>query len=290
MFFFTIKQMTRTRNRARGIKYQEWVNQHTRLLNFFNNDVGYASDIATIAGLFLGVTDVFAVAKLAEDAEKGAMAVKEVREADTSLQLIGKGAKDGKSVEELSVQKTVELKKIGISRADLSTNVTLVSDITGVTSGVAQGVQSSTSGIHQGAIFGVTAGFLNTVFSGVEIGSIYKTKAAEKAEEEVEQLGMKSLDKEEDKIAEKEAAKLRANRVKENAQKFAKVSDSLNLALGTVLSIGAGIYYVASGSKGSGVVTTVYGISFAAGSFKNQISVGIKNSWKSVFKDAVKEV
>jgi hypothetical protein len=107
---------------------------------------------------------------------------------------------------------------------------------------------------------------------------------------EVEGLGTKSFLHEEERLAALKAAEMKSAKLTQTAEKIAKASDSMNLALGSVASIGAGIYYAATGSTGSGVATTAYGSLYAVGSFKDEISVGIKEQWKSVFKDAVRDV
>jgi len=271
------KQSRKERRQQIFEKYDSWVNNHSRLLNFFNNDVGYFSDIMTIAGMVVGVSDVFVAVKAVKE-------VDEVADVGKGLEMgeikgVDKGGISDKSGSVLSRSTDISAKKVSTLN-NISRKLTLVSDYTGIASGAAQGIQSPASGAGHGAVFGVIGGMLNTGFSMVEIHSIGITRKSEDAEKAFEDFQKKNpLRKEGDGLY--DAIKDSVDTTKQDALRIAKRSDRLNLALGFGGSIVAGIYYSSTGSPGSGAATLAYGASYGIVSFPNEI----RGTWKYFFKD-----
>lgn len=238
---------------------ESWATQHTRLLNFLDNDVGWFSAAATIAGLVFGVSDILAAAKVVEDVEETTDAIRDVK--------VGTDIFKETKIAKLGIEATTDAKEsstVVSKSSQIAAKLNAVADYSGIASGVAQSIQGSTYGVKNGAILNVTAGIANTFLSFMDIRASSLGKEADKAEKAVEEATTES-----EKVEKLNKYSI-AKKIYESTQEF---SDKANLVVGTVASVGVGAYDMSTGSKGTGGTTIAYGISYGIASYPNEIMV-----------------
>jgi hypothetical protein len=246
-------------------RYSKWVNNHTRILDFLDNDVGWFSAVVTIAGLFAGgVPDIVAAFR----------GVKNVEEAVEGVETVSKGLEVGKIAETGEGEGKMLVGKIGVTAKDsdaavaskyagIASKLNFVADVTGMVGGVAQFLQGTTYGVNNGGILNSVAGIVNAGLSFTDIKATQLEKDMEKAEKVSE--ATKS-----DKDIEKYKMK------KQAYETYQSRSDNANFYIGTVASIGVGVYDTSTGSKGQGAATIAYGAGYYILSKPSEIgSVGL---------------